>query len=747
MLFGCRNRITKRIWPMVILSAVLFLDGCSSSIQAVFSQDTTESSWEDVPLDEPAQPIEGWEKVVSRKLYDVKIYPAVVVPYTEEYAFPLDVTVDRYEIFPGQSVRKGDVLVRGNTESIDESIDALKERILTMEEDYLKYQENVEESLRDPEEQAENLLDIVLAYEEIEPEMYETVSSGDVSGGNVSHGDVSGGNVSDGDVSGGNAPVVSQAYQKWWAEHHRYEGQYRILAHQNDTARRELYKRSRLYELDHAYLLDQLQELLEKKNQHILTSSMSGEVAAFRGEGSRVRGGDAVVAVADSGRKLLKCDYINSAAVEQAADIYALIDGVRYEVAYQAIPTSVYNQMVYNNETVRTTFTLLDAGDEVAVGREAVIVYDRRAYESTLTLSLDAIHYEGSEAYVYIRQGEDVEARPVTLGKNDGTYIQIISGLEEGDEVLSSGETRVKKSTAVLEKGDFQYLFTASSDSFYYPLYETVENPVTYGTTYFEEYLVKQYQYVTAGEAIARIRVKGDAIGLQRLQRQLDRLKERTLVLIEEDEEDNEDLIEQRQEQIAELEEQIAQMTRDYDTTTIVASQSGVIGSLTACQEGDILKEGNELATIVNVDVCYLLVNNRGQVLHYGSEVAITYQDESGETKEAAGRVVNLLPEDGISNGLSAGYSMVLLPTDVARLSVSRQMYASQFRIDAVTREMKNVVLVPVKAVRLIGDQTYVSVVEENGDIVQRSFIAGGSNTDYYWVVDGLTEGMEVCLE
>ena len=62
-------------------------------------------------------------------------------------------------------------------------------------------------------------------------------------------------------------------------------------------------------------------------------------------------------------------------------------------------------------------------------------------------------------------------------------------------------------------------------------------------------------------------------------------------------------------------------------------------------------------------------------------------------------------------------------------------------------RVMDNVVVVPKKAVRSVGGKTYVDVVQADGSIVSTSFIAGGFDTSNYWVIEGIEEGMEVCLE
>ena len=62
-------------------------------------------------------------------------------------------------------------------------------------------------------------------------------------------------------------------------------------------------------------------------------------------------------------------------------------------------------------------------------------------------------------------------------------------------------------------------------------------------------------------------------------------------------------------------------------------------------------------------------------------------------------------------------------------------------------RAMQGVLLVPKKAVKEKNGCTYVKVKKENGEVYYQSFIAGGSDLSNYWVVEGLSEGMEICLE
>ena len=78
-----------------------------------------------------------------------------------------------------------------------------------------------------------------------------------------------------------------------------------------------------------------------------------------------------------------------------------------------------------------------------------------------------------------------------------------------------------------------------------------------------------------------------------------------------------------------------------------------------------------------------------------------------------------------------------------------REVYwnPSRFKVTVAARKMENVVLIPKSAVTVSGTTTYVKLKKENGEVIYQSFVAGGSDTGNYWVAEGLTEGMEVCIE
>ena len=704
------------------------------------------------PVDDPA----GWEAAARRNLYDAEVYSATVFPYTEEYSFSTGTVFDHFGAYPGESVKKGRALAYGDGGALEEAIQKKEEQILQMEEEFQEYKKETEESLEEPARQAEYLQSIVENLLETEPEEY-LPAGGSVSGGDgASGGSASGGNGAAGGA-GSSELVKNPAYIQWKEFYDRYEGDYRILAHQVDMAQAQLEQRTQLYELDHEYALKELERMKSRLRQGILYSPMAGTVVAVGqwDNGSFVSERDKVAAVGDMNRKLLRCQYINKAAMAKAKDVYALVDGRRYEIVYEPMDSEEYNRRSALKETIYSTFHLEGDGEGISVGDFAMITVVNDMRENALSVPESALHKDGEGYFVYVMKDGASVAVSVETGMGDGVYREILGGVQEGDRVLAAEAMRAGEGRATVERGDFHRRFSGSGYLIYPSVYR-VRNPVTYGRTYFVEYAASLYQHVEKGDVIARIRVQPDSVELERNQVKLTRLRERLAVLEQQAGEAGEDksllkAIAARQEEIARTEELIGLLTADYATTQIRASQSGVIVYMADYETEVILGRDAVLAEIAKEENCYVVLENQNQLLQYGNPVNVYYTDRDGEAAAVPGRVVSL-SEGGVGSGLRSAYSWIALPQEAlgsiaaAMPGANGWMSRTVFKVEADIRRMDHVLVVPKEAVWESEGKTYV-LVEEDGQITARSFIAGGYDASRYWVVDGLAEGMKICLK
>ena len=130
----------------LLLSAMLVFSLCSCG------QTEVETTGKNIELLEPVNVTTNVELAARRTLYDSEIYAATVYPTITEYSFNKQMEVEGKGAFWGESVNKGETLVYGSTEQIDEQIEQMQEQIDEMDKSMTKTQEKEYQSLLDYKE-------------------------------------------------------------------------------------------------------------------------------------------------------------------------------------------------------------------------------------------------------------------------------------------------------------------------------------------------------------------------------------------------------------------------------------------------------------------------------------------------------------------------------------------------------------------------------------------------------------------
>ncbi|MGN0402172.1 MAG: hypothetical protein ACI4HQ_07925, partial [Acetatifactor sp.] len=266
-----------------------FLGGCGA---------TPTAASEDIVLLEPVGVGEIYETAARRTLYDAKVYNGLICPYTSEYSLENAMQFGGYEALPGEAVNKGQVLMLTNTEGIEKQIEQMEETIAANEKDYQEYLKEANESLAVAKSD-ENFWGT--AVENWEKEKPATDDPG---------------------------------YGAWEADNKYYTSKYSNALISRQKQEEAIRQRTGLYETDSRYNQLQLKRLKEDKSQCTLLSGMKGVVTNIRllNNNDYMEADAPMVAVADLDRKLLKTEYISKTDINKAEDVYAIIDGKRYEV-------------------------------------------------------------------------------------------------------------------------------------------------------------------------------------------------------------------------------------------------------------------------------------------------------------------------------------------------------------------------------------------------------------------------------
>lgn len=563
---------------------------------------------------------------------------------------------------------------------------------------------------------------------------------------------------------GGSAEGAGDAggltYEKWAADNQFYETRYRNALINRQKLEEQLKQRTELYQLDAEYNRVLLQRLQEERDNSTVLSTQKGVVANVRllSRNDYMNANRPMAVVADLNRKLLKCEFINKAQIGSAEKIFAVIGGTRYEVEYEPMESEEYKRLEEENGKVYTTFYLPEEAADAELGSYAVVVVINEVRENVLSVPKDAVGKEEDGSFVYVlRDGERVYT-PVVTGMQDGVYTEILSGLEEGDRVLTEKNAPAADKTAFLGRGSVSHEFTGQG-VLVYPVQEWFGCPDIQGTIYFGELMTGLYQQVKKGDVLFTIRVKGDDLELERLERTLQRQRERLAELGKENREENRKAVEQMQETVADLEKQLEELQADYAMTEVRAPYDGIVTNLSmelwtqTLKEGDLLQRNQQLLVLAKKGTDYIAVEDANGLLSYGNEAEIEYTGRDGDMKSTTGMVVTLNQASVSADLFGEGYALVRVSGEDAGemagsvLNSDGRWSLSRFEVAVTTRKMENVLLVPKKAVLSYGGTTYVKLKQKDGTVLYQSFVAGGSDNANYWVAEGLTEGMEVCIE
>ncbi len=695
--------------------AVLMFTGCGKSEKTVE---------EAIELVDPVSVSTGSAVVERRNIYDYKIYSAICCPPVNECESTSDFRFKAYEKVPGESVQLGDVLLSGDTTDIDKQIESAKEGIEELKESHTQGLDQLKQNLSDAEKN----------FKDIQDELEELKKSEPAEG--------------------------TDEYDAWKAGYDQLYSRSLYAELAKDRAQEKITENNGLYELDLDRANEKLNELYASRDKSGLVSDVEGTELALRlndrgnyktgyYRGEWIGKNTVITAVGDVDSKELRCDYISPGTITSAEDVYGLVDGKRIEVEYKPLPTDEYNRLMEQNGSVYGRFLIASGEELIDQGDYAVIVVLNASREDVLTIPNDAVTYSGSDAYVYVYDGSAYTQKQVRLGLSDGYFTEVLSGLEEGDQVKSEYKLSGGASEAKLAYGDISSKFEASGYVFYASA-TPVTNPVEYGTVYFDEICVSVNEQVEEGQVLAKVHVVSDSVEKGRTEREIRRLREKISYLRSQGAEENKYRIESATNELTKKQEYLDDLNTDAAVTEITAPSGGMVTSVTNREAGELLYNGEEILSLANGQSCFIMVEDSDGKLSYGNTVEVSYKDDTGATKTAEGTVETANPMC-LSKNLKTGYALVQLPAEiVAEIEGSTRNSDGWWSVTRVTvtaqlRSMENVLLLPKSAVKQQGGAAYVTVKCEDGSVKEQAFVVGGSDLSNYWAVSGLEEGMSIC--
>lgn len=104
--------------------------------------------------------------------------------------------------------------------------------------------------------------------------------------------------------------------------------------------------------------------------------------------------------------------------------------------------------------TYKVRISLLNPPPEIKLGMTAAVILLDSETQLTATIPLAAIYQNGDTPCVWVVTGDTIALRPIKTGKYGNGTIQVVSGLQQGDRIVTAGVHKLKEGQRVKLGGD-----------------------------------------------------------------------------------------------------------------------------------------------------------------------------------------------------------------------------------------------------------------------------------------------------
>ena len=328
---------------------------------------------------EPAGVELDFARAVRMDLGTVRQYDYSVVPYTEDLAFTLDGKLAGVYAWLGKDVKAGDVLL------------ALDETALLEEEERLAGE---------------------IAYQAKIDAYDDRIAEIDIELQRLALNDLR--------ASGADAASIVKA--------------------QGDLDMQELLLRQVREDraVAAASLQAQLDAVRAKIGKNTLVAPFDGTIVSMGSlrVGYSVKAYDALITIADDSRLCVAGPFIAEGMINSSQRVWARIGGEEYELEYAPTDMGEYLTVVFAGGTPKSRFRFVGPTEGVSCGDYAALCLLTGVRENVLAIPYNALYNDDAGRYVYRLEEDGSRVRvAVRVGINNGLYIQITEGLEEGDRV------------------------------------------------------------------------------------------------------------------------------------------------------------------------------------------------------------------------------------------------------------------------------------------------------------------------
>lgn len=187
-------------------------------------------------------------------------------------------------------------------------------------------------------------------------------------------------------------------------------------------------------QLNYKHLQEDIAEAVRQTKESKIYAPVDGEIISTTGgSGYMVQGGMPALSIADMSKPRIQTEYIGNSILGKASAYMAVVNGKKYaieveeqEVSQFDIEMGIYPPNTWFNFTEKAS---------LPIGESATIDLYTDTAKDALVIPSNSLYRVKGETYVYRMDGNVKKKASVTVGTSTDAYVQILTGLKEGDEV------------------------------------------------------------------------------------------------------------------------------------------------------------------------------------------------------------------------------------------------------------------------------------------------------------------------
>lgn len=344
-------------------------------------------------------------------------------------------------------------------------------------------------------------------------------------------------------------------------------------------------------------------------------------------------------------------------------------------------------------------------------------------------------------------------------------------GISRQDYLVTDALSQEQQNTSTLyqvhtlSKGTYEEAAKEQMLKREYPNAHTIQMDVDGRAATLAWYDVPSMSYVEVGDTIATVYVEVDDLVIEEAKLNLQRLRERYQSDETKVKEDLQKILDEKaktydgyQKSILDIryaqrqvdweyqkynyETQIEEATKELEELNSVGEvyqiktdRAGYVYFETWYYDGKEMWDGMYICHILEEEQVYTIAKMQADQFYYGMEV-----DFDTNNGMATGRVISG-GSWALHGNLEPSGAVFLLELEE---SSGKQASFTRIMLQGNTKTVENVITVPVKAVTVKDGEYFVTVMKEDGSLIKTEFVPGGSNKEVYWVLEGLSEGMQI---